>query len=58
MTFPTLGLKPRIGEQGLGQPWGLVQKVQFPVRCRHGEGHPLSRMADGTAEFLDWVVRR
>src|SRR4029453_10612628 len=58
MAFPTLGLNPGIGEEGLGQTWSLVENVQFPVSCGHGEGHPLSRMADGTAELLDGVMRR
>src|SRR5882724_3365953 len=58
MAFPTLGLNPGIGEEGFGQTWGLVENVQFPVRCRHGEGHPLPRMADGTAKFLDGVMCR
>src|SRR5262245_31927554 len=58
MAFPTLGLDPGIGEEGFGQTWGLIEKMQFPVRCRYGEGHALSRMADGTAEFLDGVMRR
>src|SRR5512132_2384458 len=58
MAFPTLRLNPGIGEEGLGQTWGLVENVQFPVRGRHGEGHPLPRMADGTAKLLDGVMRR
>ena len=30
--------------------------MQFTMRCRDGERHPLPGMADGTTEFLDGVM--
>ena len=58
MTFPTLGLNPGIGKQGLSQSRSLIENMQFGVCCWYGERHPLSGMADGTAEFLDGMMCR